>query len=239
VGDSGESDLELYTEIATKYPRQILGIFIRDVTTPLLSKNSAASTSTHSLPGFFEGNGQPQPLSSIPKNQRLAVKNLRESLRTKSAETVPTISTLQAIVPENLDELTLQEIETIVPLIQSTESDSEDVPSQIPLRNAKTPPPLPPRNPMLSSPSLAPQDNPPLRSDTIRTTNVNAEDPMSKAKRVENWKKRLTKSRLLLSQHQIEIHTWRVGSDVEDTCKALICDCMEKGSCNKEMRAYI
>ena len=35
VGDSGEADLEVYTEIALDHPGKILGIFIRDVTTPV------------------------------------------------------------------------------------------------------------------------------------------------------------------------------------------------------------
>jgi phosphatidate phosphatase APP1 len=34
VGDSGEADLEVYTELALAHPRRILAIFIRDVTTP-------------------------------------------------------------------------------------------------------------------------------------------------------------------------------------------------------------
>ncbi|KAL7792488.1 hypothetical protein V8C37DRAFT_402435 [Trichoderma ceciliae] len=34
VGDSGEADLEVYTELALAYPGRILGIFVRDVTTP-------------------------------------------------------------------------------------------------------------------------------------------------------------------------------------------------------------
>ncbi|KAJ1337245.1 Phosphatidate phosphatase APP1-like protein [Microdochium nivale] len=34
VGDSGEADLEVYTELALANPKRILGIFIRDVTTP-------------------------------------------------------------------------------------------------------------------------------------------------------------------------------------------------------------
>ncbi|KAJ6151571.1 hypothetical protein N7470_007168 [Penicillium chermesinum] len=34
VGDSGEADLEVYTDIALANPGRILGIFIRDVTTP-------------------------------------------------------------------------------------------------------------------------------------------------------------------------------------------------------------
>lgn len=41
VGDSGEADLELYTDIVVANPGRILGVFIRDVTTP-------------PSPGFFD-----------------------------------------------------------------------------------------------------------------------------------------------------------------------------------------
>lgn len=34
VGDSGEADLEVYTDVVHEYPGRVLGIFIRDVTTP-------------------------------------------------------------------------------------------------------------------------------------------------------------------------------------------------------------
>lgn len=34
VGDSGEADLEVYTDVVLEYPKRILGVFIRDVTTP-------------------------------------------------------------------------------------------------------------------------------------------------------------------------------------------------------------
>lgn len=35
VGDSGEADLEVYTDVVLEHPGQILGVFIRDVTTPV------------------------------------------------------------------------------------------------------------------------------------------------------------------------------------------------------------
>lgn len=34
IGDSGEADLEVYTELALNHPERILAVFIRDVTTP-------------------------------------------------------------------------------------------------------------------------------------------------------------------------------------------------------------
>ncbi|KAM7186918.1 putative actin patch protein 1 [Naviculisporaceae sp. PSN 640] len=38
VGDSGEADLEVYTELAVAHPGRILAVFIRDVTTPELTQ---------------------------------------------------------------------------------------------------------------------------------------------------------------------------------------------------------
>ncbi|EXJ55229.1 hypothetical protein A1O7_08155 [Cladophialophora yegresii CBS 114405] len=35
VGDSGEADLEVYTDVVLEHPGRILGVFIRDVTTPI------------------------------------------------------------------------------------------------------------------------------------------------------------------------------------------------------------
>ncbi|KIW63697.1 hypothetical protein PV04_08680 [Phialophora macrospora] len=35
VGDSGEADLEVYTDVVLEHPGRILGVFIRDVTTPV------------------------------------------------------------------------------------------------------------------------------------------------------------------------------------------------------------
>lgn len=44
VGDSGEADLEVYTELVLAHPGRILGVFIRDVTTPESTQG----------PGFFD-----------------------------------------------------------------------------------------------------------------------------------------------------------------------------------------
>lgn len=35
VGDSGEADLEVYTDVVLEYPGRVIGVFIRDVTTPI------------------------------------------------------------------------------------------------------------------------------------------------------------------------------------------------------------
>ncbi|GAA6053407.1 hypothetical protein JCM3770_002309 [Rhodotorula araucariae] len=49
IGDSGEQDLELYVSLAQQYPRNILAIYIRDVTTPFNPPRApSASSSTNS-----------------------------------------------------------------------------------------------------------------------------------------------------------------------------------------------
>lgn len=43
VGDSGEADLEVYVEMVEQYPGQILGVFIRDVTSSTMDKAKGSS----------------------------------------------------------------------------------------------------------------------------------------------------------------------------------------------------
>ncbi|PKY09299.1 actin patch protein 1 [Aspergillus campestris IBT 28561] len=49
VGDSGEADLEVYTDIALANPKRILGIFIRDITTPIRSRTGFFDKSVKDL----------------------------------------------------------------------------------------------------------------------------------------------------------------------------------------------
>ncbi|KAL8388665.1 hypothetical protein RB599_010006, partial [Gaeumannomyces hyphopodioides] len=51
VGDSGEADLEVYTDLAQANPGRILAIFIRDVTTP-----ETPPQQQQQQPGFFDSN---------------------------------------------------------------------------------------------------------------------------------------------------------------------------------------
>lgn len=56
VGDSGEADLEVYTDVVLAHPGRILGIFIRDVTTPEQKK-------------FFD-----QAMSNVPPDTRISAR---------------------------------------------------------------------------------------------------------------------------------------------------------------------
>jgi len=63
VGDSGEADLEVYTDVVLEHPGRILGVFIRDVTTPANRK------------GFFDSAMGP-----------LSMDNSRQSTSTRGAQ---------------------------------------------------------------------------------------------------------------------------------------------------------
>ncbi|KIW94211.1 uncharacterized protein Z519_05527 [Cladophialophora bantiana CBS 173.52] len=54
VGDSGEADLEVYTDVVLEHPGRVLGVFIRDVTTPVKK-------------GFFD-----QAISNSPPDSMIA-----------------------------------------------------------------------------------------------------------------------------------------------------------------------
>lgn len=56
VGDSGEADLEVYTDVVLDNPGRILGVFIRDVTTPL------------PFPGYFDSSDDPGRRPQPPRN---------------------------------------------------------------------------------------------------------------------------------------------------------------------------
>lgn len=63
VGDSGEADLEVYTDVVLEYPGRVLGVFIRDVTTPIKK-------------GFFDqavSNAPPDIMISSQDGGRLTV----------------------------------------------------------------------------------------------------------------------------------------------------------------------
>ncbi|KAK4169502.1 hypothetical protein QBC43DRAFT_340846 [Cladorrhinum sp. PSN259] len=76
VGDSGEADLEVYTELAAQNPGRILAVFIRDVTTP-------------EKPGFFDSSfnaGGPDQRSRQAAPSRAKTAETRPQLPPRSSD---------------------------------------------------------------------------------------------------------------------------------------------------------
>ena len=161
VGDSGEQDLELYTELALNYRDQVLGIFIRDVTTPLLNRSGSSAVS---LPMYFDNNGFQQPQK---REGRLA--QLRGMQWRRSQESVSTLASLHEGVPisnipvanipktnieensssdefKDFEQLSVRDMEELGPLLFKAEEAGEGIQEDLPLRRSKTPPALPPRH---------------------------------------------------------------------------------------------
>ncbi|ROV90651.1 hypothetical protein VMCG_10037 [Cytospora schulzeri] len=65
VGDSGEADLEVYTDLALANPKRILAIFIRDVTTPEQAGYFDAAFGSPSFPR----SPTRQPATNVPSRQ--------------------------------------------------------------------------------------------------------------------------------------------------------------------------
>lgn len=170
VGDSGEQDLELYTEIAIQFRGQVLGIFIRDVTTPLLNRSGSSAVS---LPLYFETNGVQGTGIQPPTKKEGRLAQLRGMQWRRSQESVSTLSSLRegvsissipvASIPKvvidreetsstsdemnDLEQLSVKDMEELGPLFIKAETAGEGMMDDLPLRRSKTPPALPPRHP--------------------------------------------------------------------------------------------
>lgn len=91
VGDSGEADLELYTEILLSNPGRILGVFIRDVTTvkpqgffdssTTKLKNEPGSQSSLAIK---QRNGSDPPRKAIPVEEKRPALPSRQQTRSTS-----------------------------------------------------------------------------------------------------------------------------------------------------------
>ncbi|KAI1339376.1 hypothetical protein F5Y15DRAFT_407341 [Xylariaceae sp. FL0016] len=68
VGDSGEADLEVYTELAVAYPGRIVAIFIRDVTTPEQPGYFDSGFDTRA-PNTRVNHGSDDSLEDVPRNR--------------------------------------------------------------------------------------------------------------------------------------------------------------------------
>lgn len=154
VGDSGEADLEVYTDVVLAHPGRVLGIFIRDVTTP------------HQK-GFFDQSNIPLPDPPLAQSDDADASEERPSLPTRTKPQA-------AAVQEEPDLIDFSEDSDPVPVqgasapsynsdLRHLDSSQSDTRSQAPARPAK---PSSLRNYTTRSPTPgASSDNKPQPSD--------------------------------------------------------------------------
>ncbi|GJJ11104.1 hypothetical protein Clacol_005335 [Clathrus columnatus] len=138
VGDSGEQDLELYTELARERPHQIAGIFIRNVTTLA----DVIPNTTYGIAYGSAGGGVPPPLitgtlvSREPQQirQMPSMENLSNNLITPQSEEAPRLNRSQSFG----NGLTPEE-KRIIDFIYRVERARTEIPSYIVLKIFKDP----------------------------------------------------------------------------------------------------
>lgn len=91
VGDSGEADLEVYTDVVLEHPKRILGVFIRDVTTPIKKGffDHSLSNATQERKNLKDANGvgdSPHDTDTPGKRPSLPARPKTEHRETPSPE---------------------------------------------------------------------------------------------------------------------------------------------------------
>uniref|UniRef100_A0A0B7JML6 Uncharacterized protein n=2 Tax=Bionectria ochroleuca TaxID=29856 RepID=A0A0B7JML6_BIOOC len=163
VGDSGEADLEVYTELATANPGRVLAIFIRDVTTPEVTDFFEPSIGRR-VSNISLANGPTRPQ---PSRQNSAMQTPRESPRSSGPLMGDLIDLSEDPQPKrnNASELLAKKVPPPRPAKPTA---LRSTPSQVGLNenaglgvstDEEKPPPLPARKPVPGQHPLANMQN--------------------------------------------------------------------------------
>lgn len=188
IGDSGEADLEVYTDVVLANPGKILGIFIRDVTTPVdigffdsalgpLSgerRRTEASSRTQSIDSrrssTYSKSEQSEKRPSLPP---------RIPSETKpQTSNGPAMGSLIDFQDEIENEPVHQPHRQVIPRSMS-EMETPDLPRRRPANDGKAPPPRPSKPLSLQSASTITVVPP----ETSEPTNRNSPPPPPKPRR--------------------------------------------------------
>jgi len=100
-GDSGEQDLELYVDIARQRPRQVLGVFIRDVTSGILRDIQGALLTRNPSSDRKALRSKAQPPNVGPMSADSATNGVEADSDRKARDRLP-VSTSPASSTEDL-----------------------------------------------------------------------------------------------------------------------------------------
>lgn len=158
VGDSGEADLEVYTDLAIANPGRILAVFIRDVTTPEHAGYfDAAVNSLASRASSTTTNSRPSTDESTARRPTLPPRTLSEPPQKQQQQAGPATGTLIDFSdePSQMDSNEAHNLEKL------KESSTADLASLV-VRGKKPPPPRPNKPAALkgeAAPSSAAKNN--------------------------------------------------------------------------------
>ncbi|KAL4726362.1 hypothetical protein ACLX1H_007043 [Fusarium chlamydosporum] len=136
VGDSGEADLEVYTELALSNPGRILAVFIRDVTTPEETGFFSSGFDLNRPKTSSASNEASRNVSRTPSYQSLAPSGYRAERRPSAGPTMGTLIDFS-------DEPRQTKVDRSAALAQVQNSNAKSASTTDLLSGRKPPPPRP------------------------------------------------------------------------------------------------
>jgi len=146
IGDSGEADLEVYTDVVLANPRKVLAIFIRDVTTPMNqgffdSAMGPLSGDRHRGRNFPRGSNTPSRDTTPEQRPQLPPRIATETkLQTSTGPAMGTLIDLEDEPQESVHQSHKQVLPRSMSSVELPDLPSRKVP---PESNGKAPPPRP------------------------------------------------------------------------------------------------
>ncbi|GAA5952835.1 hypothetical protein JCM10213_007556 [Rhodosporidiobolus nylandii] len=195
VGDSGEQDLQLYASLAVQYPEPVLGIFIRDVTTPFIppGQPSSSDLSRFSSRGSVGSSELPITLEEMDEETGGRWETLSSRLAEATLASSPSASTS----PLSHSHL--------LALPATSLSSTASALSLPPLTRAST----------SSSLSSLPSNSSPSASEPKLAAVV------SPAAAVVAWEKKLAEARALIPPGVV-LRVFRGGDEIREECERLV-----------------
>ncbi|CUS08560.1 unnamed protein product [Tuber aestivum] len=219
VGDSGEADLEVYTEVVQKFPGKVLGVFIRDV------------TSTDAGEGFFDAN------SFISTKSEPLIESKVHWRKPLPSPPPPPRRTTTSPIPQEVDLLGFNNPPPIPrPRAQASRNSNRAPPPRPPkpreLRGVpkSSSSPLPPPAIHVEVPHTPSTPLPPplprriatgLEHQTTYPSSTQTQETLL-SKKEGLWRRRWERAQAVCEEHGVALRRWKVGSDVEAECRAIV-----------------
>ena len=153
VGDSGEADLELYTDIVMANPGRILGVFIRDVTTPpgqgfFDSSMGPLSAGGVRPPFHARGSGSGSGKGIVSPNSSSQIQEQRPALPVRPATGAPTKPNMHINSPIMDDLISFDDDPEAIKKPQRVSTSASTSDSRTAIHSSKSPLPLRPTKPL-------------------------------------------------------------------------------------------
>ncbi|GAM87776.1 hypothetical protein ANO11243_058040 [Dothideomycetidae sp. 11243] len=196
VGDSGEADLEVYTDVVIEHPGRVLGVFIRDVTSP--------PSKSFFDPSMGPLSGENTPNGRHSRNPSVDTPNLLGSHQPSTQQT-------DSAFPYTASPRSM----SLASQSSWTQADARGMHStgRSPTRGTFPPPgSVSQRRTNLNGSSTS--------WDGQEIIDAYQGQPVNK--REEMWKRRWRRAKDIMDRHGVMLRTWRVGSDVMEECVRVV-----------------